>query len=284
MNIIREIGDMASDHNHIKRPKVNNLLARLLSALIMLPIAVFAILAGGTPYFIFVILITTLIIFEWNGITEKNSISPLFVLQALSIALLLVEINWGSPYLMVSFCSSLIAIFAMAYLVKAKVIWALAGFFYAFVPSAAILLIGENVSGQIVLWMMMVIWSMDTGAYFVGKNIGGPKMSPSISPNKTWSGLIGGTITAMLVGPLYVYFWGDQSLPIFNNALILIIFSGLVAILGQIGDLMESALKRKFEVKDSGLIIPGHGGVMDRMDGILFVAPVVLGISYILSF
>jgi len=107
-------------------------------------------------------------------------------------------------------------------------------------------------------------------------------MSPSISPNKTWSGLIGGTITAMLFGFLYVHFFGDKILPIFNNAIILIILSGVIAILSQVGDLAESALKRNFNTKDSGSIIPGHGGVMDRMDGILFVAPIVLVISYIL--
>jgi len=273
---------MALDHNHIIRPKFNNLLTRLLSAIVLLPLAVLSILTGGIPYFIFVILITILIIFEWNGITEKKSTSLLFSLQALSMTLLLLEINFGSPYLMISFYSSLIAIVAMSYLIKAKIKWALIGFFYAFVPSVSILLIGKNVSGQVVLWMMIVIWSMDTGAYFVGKNIGGPKMSPSISPNKTWSGLIGGTITAMLFGFLYVHFFGDKILPIFNNAIILIILSGVIAILSQVGDLAESALKRNFNTKDSGSIIPGHGGVMDRMDGILFVAPVVLVISYIL--
>ena len=79
-----------------------------------------------------------------------------------------------------------------------------------------------------------------------------------------------------------IHFFGDKILPIFNNAIILIILSGVIAILSQVGDLAESALKRNFNTKDSGSIIPGHGGVMDRMDGILFVAPIVLVISYIL--
>ena len=282
MNITDETGDMAPDHSQKTPLKANKLLTRVLSALVMLPIAVFIILGGGIPYFILITLLTILIISEWNGICEDKPLSLLFAVQTVSAVLLLVEINWGSPYVMVSLASSLVAIVAVSFLVKAKVIWAIAGFLYALVPSAAFLLIGENIGGQVVLWMMIVIWSMDTGAYFVGKNIGGPKMSPTISPNKTWSGLIGGAITAMIVGYLYARFLGDQNILLFKDATILLILSGLFAILSQIGDLAESAVKRKFAVKDSGSIIPGHGGVMDRVDGVLFVAPAVLAVAYML--
>ena len=273
---------MAPDHNHSPSPKASNLLIRVLSALVMLPVAIYIILNGGMAFFVLVTLLTVLILSEWNGICEKKPFSILFVIQALSAVLLLVEVKWGSPYLLVSLSSSLVAIIAVSYVVKASVPWAITGFLYALVPSVAFILIGENVGGQVVLWMMIVIWSMDTGAYFVGKNVGGPKMSPTISPNKTWSGLIGGTITAMIIGYLYVHFVGDQNIGLFKNATILLILSGLFAILSQIGDLAESAVKRKFAVKDSGAIIPGHGGIMDRVDGVLFVAPTVLAVSYML--
>jgi phosphatidate cytidylyltransferase len=276
MNITKEIDDMAQG------PKKNNLFVRIVSALIMLPIAIFIILNGGIPYFILIVLLTVLVLSEWNGICENKPLSPLFFVQAISSILLMFQVNWDSPYLLASFLSSVVSISAMAYLGNAKIRWAIVGFLYAVIPSLSFLKIYQLAGGEVVLWMMIVIWSMDTGAYFAGKNIGGPKMSPKISPNKTWSGLIGGTITAMVFGGVFVYLINDKSIPLFDNALILLIFSGLFAILSQIGDLAESAVKRKFSVKDSGALIPGHGGIMDRVDGVLFVAPAVVLVTYLI--
>lgn len=273
---------MALDHNQQAPAKNNKLLTRVLSALVMLPIAIFIILNGGLPFFILLCLLTVIILSEWNGICEEKPFSLLVVVQALCAILLMLAVVWGSPHLELSFASSVVSVITAAYFVKANVIWALIGFLYALVPSVSLLLISDMMGGEVVLWMMIVIWSMDTGAYFAGKNIGGPKMSPTISPNKTWSGLIGGAITAMLFGGIYAYFMKEQNIPLFESAIILLILSGLFAILSQIGDLAESAVKRKFSVKDSGAIIPGHGGVMDRVDGVLFVAPAVFAVCYVL--
>lgn len=273
---------MALDHNQQTPAKNNKLLTRVLSALVMLPVAIFIILNGGLPFFILLCLLTVIILSEWNGICEEKPFSLLVAVQALCAILLMLAVVWGSPYLELSFASSIVSVITAAYFVKANVIWAVIGLLYALVPSVSLLLISDMMGGEVVLWMMIVIWSMDTGAYFAGKNIGGPKMSPTISPNKTWSGLIGGTITAMLFGGVYAYFMKEQNIPLFESAIILLILSGLFAILSQIGDLAESAVKRKFSVKDSGAIIPGHGGVMDRVDGVLFVAPAVFTICYVL--
>ena len=273
-NITKEIGGMAQG------PKKSNLLTRILSALVMLPIAIFIILSGGLPFFILIILLTVLVLYEWNGICENKPISLVFGVQALCGVLLMYQVNWGSPYLGISIVSSLVSIIAVSYIAKAKVRWALTGFLYAVVPSISFLLIQQMSGGIIVLWMMIVIWSMDTGAYFAGKNIGGPKMAPKISPNKTWSGLIGGTLTAMVIGWLYAYYMQDNNIPLFENVTIFLLLSGFFAILSQIGDLAESAIKRHFVIKDSGSLIPGHGGIMDRIDGVLFVAPVVVLAEY----
>ena len=262
--------------------KKNNLLMRVLSALVMLPIAIYVILSGGLPFFFLVSLLTILILSEWNGICENKPVSLLVGVEAVCALLLLYSIIMGSPYLTLSFICSLVSVIAAAYFVKANVKWALTGFLYAFLPSAAFLMINENVGGIVVLWMMIIIWAMDIGAYFVGKNVGGPKMSPKISPNKTWSGLIGGTVAAILLGGGFGYYMNSAEIPLFNDATILLILSGLLGVLSQIGDLAESAVKRTFSVKDSGSIIPGHGGVMDRVDGVLFVAPAVLLITYVL--
>jgi phosphatidate cytidylyltransferase len=276
MNITKEIGDMAQG------PKNNNLLKRIISALVMLPIAIFIILSGGVPFFILISLLTILVLSEWNGICENKPISLLFGVQALCGVLLMYQIYWGSPYIEISIASSLVSIIAVSYIVKAKVRWALMGFLYAVIPSISFFLIHQQSGGLVVLWMMIVIWSMDTGAYFAGKNIGGPKMAPKISPNKTWSGLIGGTLTAMALGWVYVFFVKDNNIPLFDNVTILLFLSGFFAILSQIGDLAESAVKRHFSIKDSGSLIPGHGGIMDRIDGVLFVAPALVLTEYLM--
>ncbi len=277
MNTIKETGDMAPDLK-----KKSNLFTRIISALVMLPLAIYIILTGGLPFFILVCLLSVLILSEWNGICEGKPFSFLVIVEAICAILLLLSVTWGSTYLYLSFLCSMVSVIAAAYFIKAKIMWAIGGFLYALVPSAAFLLINENHGGEVVLWMMIVIWSMDIGAYFAGKNIGGPKMSPKISPNKTWSGLIGGTVAAMCLGTIYVYYLVEPNIVLFENATILLILSGLLGILSQVGDLAESAVKRTFAVKDSGSIIPGHGGVMDRVDGVLFVAPAVLILTYVL--
>jgi phosphatidate cytidylyltransferase len=121
----------------------------------------------------------------------------------------------------------------------------------------------------IILWMLSVIWATDSAAYFVGKAIGGWKIWPAISPNKTWSGLVGGVLAAYLVGCITVWF-NDSEKP---N--LLIFLSVVLSIYGQIGDMVESWIKRTFGVKDSGKAIPGHGGILDRVDSLVPVAPKV---------
>jgi phosphatidate cytidylyltransferase len=105
----------------------------------------------------------------------------------------------------------------------------------------------------------------DIGAYFAGRSIGGPKLAPAVSPNKTWAGLIGGVVSALVLGLLL---WEFAGLP-----LQLACASPILAVIAQIGDLYESWLKRQAGVKDSGTILPGHGGVLDRLDGLVPVAP-----------
>ncbi|MBT6330236.1 MAG: phosphatidate cytidylyltransferase [Kordiimonadaceae bacterium] len=242
----------------------------------MAPVAGYIILSGGLAFLILIGVLTILILYEWNGICEKKPLSLLFFVQVFCSLLLMFQISENSPYIDYSIISSLISIAAVSFLIKAKVRWALLGFLYAIIPTLCFLIIQQNYGGVVLLWMMLVIWAMDTGGYFAGKNIGGPKMSPKISPNKTWSGLAGGTILAMIAGSAYGAFMQGSNVPLFNDATILLILSGLFAILSQLGDLAESAVKRKFAVKDSGAIIPGHGGIMDRVDGVLFVAPAVV--------
>ncbi|MBT3397060.1 MAG: phosphatidate cytidylyltransferase [Alphaproteobacteria bacterium] len=120
-----------------------------------------------------------------------------------------------------------------------------------------------------VLWLFLSVWSCDTGAYFAGRGIGGPKLAPRISPKKTWSGLLGGMFLAAVASVLLAVLLQQKDAALFAA------LGALLALISQCGDLAESALKRHFDVKDSGALIPGHGGILDRVDGVLFAAPVL---------
>lgn len=128
----------------------------------------------------------------------------------------------------------------------------------------------RHVGGGFVVFSLMVAWLSDTGGYFAGKGIGGPKLYPSVSPNKTWAGAIGG-LAGSVVGALLAHFWYLPELPLGAG----IVAALLAGALGQLGDLCESLMKRSVGVKDSGGILPGHGGILDRVDALLFVSGVL---------
>ena len=129
-----------------------------------------------------------------------------------------------------------------------------------------------------VLFLFLIVWASDIGAYTAGRLIGGPKLWPAISPNKTWSGAAGGLLSAVLVGLACAWSFSPQArfLPIVATA-------ALLGVASQIGDLLESAIKRQFNVKDSSKLIPGHGGLLDRLDGVLATAPVAALLSFALG-
>lgn len=121
------------------------------------------------------------------------------------------------------------------------------------------------------LYALFIVWCTDSGAYFIGKHFGKNKLAKHISPNKTWEGSIGGTVIATIVCAIYLYFFPISGI----NLVVMILFTIVLSIVGQLGDLVESALKRFYGVKDSGKILPGHGGILDRFDSLLFVLPVL---------
>ncbi len=132
---------------------------------------------------------------------------------------------------------------------------------------ALIWLRGEADVGRAnVLFLVLIVWASDIGAYLVGRLIGGPRLAPRVSPGKTWSGALGGLAAALVVGWAATLIWGVPAAPG-------IFVAGALGLISQGGDLFESALKRHFGVKDSGRIIPGHGGLLDRLDGLLAAAP-----------
>jgi phosphatidate cytidylyltransferase len=146
-------------------------------------------------------------------------------------------------------------------------VWALGGFLYCLAPAVALLWIRDRSGSDglsLLLWAFLVTWATDIGAYFAGRRFGKRKLAPAISPNKTVEGLLGGIVAAALFGAAWV--WANQ----LNPALMAL--APLFAIAAQAGDLFESRMKRQAGVKDSGDWLPGHGGLLDRLDGLVPVA------------
>ena len=149
--------------------------------------------------------------------------------------------------------------------------WLTGGFLYVALGVLALFLVREVLGFAGALWLMATVWATDIGAYFAGRTIGGPKIAPAISPSKTWAGLIGGMVAAELVSWL-IGRWIGSDATLFK-------LGAPMAVLAQMGDFFESWMKRRAGVKDSSALIPGHGGVLDRLDGLL---PVAIAIGAIL--
>ena len=154
-----------------------------------------------------------------------------------------------------------------------------AGVLYVGLASVALIwLRGDGAAGRAnVLFLVVVVWASDIGAYAAGRLLGGPKLAPAISPGKTWAGAAGGLLAAMLVGEAASQALGSAA----HGRAALV--AGLLGVAAQGGDLLESAIKRRFGVKDSGHLIPGHGGLLDRLDGLLTAAPVAAGLALVLG-
>ena len=144
--------------------------------------------------------------------------------------------------------------------------WYAGGFLYALIAALSLLWIRDRADfGMfIVMWVFIVVWAMDIGAYFTGSAVGGPKLAPAISPGKTWAGFYGGVAAATLLGGAWALLTGLRPM--------LLLLAPLLAVVAQGGDLFESWMKRQAGLKDSGSWLPGHGGLFDRLDGLLPVA------------
>jgi phosphatidate cytidylyltransferase len=158
-------------------------------------------------------------------------------------------------------------------------IWGGLGVCYVTITALSLILLREPTLGghlTLILYLLAVVWATDIGAYFSGRALGGPKLAPRISPKKTWAGLLGGILSAVAIGSLLSIFF-----PYPPHLAYAALLSALLAIVAQIGDLFESWLKRKADVKDSGILIPGHGGILDRVDGLTFTAPLLVAAYYL---
>ncbi len=244
----------------------SNLFIRICSALVLAPIVIAAEWWGGWPFLALVLIISAAVCFEWLRITSPKMRSvPIALIVALMLSSLYfvatVSLSTAIWPVILLFCGLLIAGYA-----SGQRFWLGAGFAYAFLLGAALLIIrNDSEFGMAAIALIVaVVWATDIFAYVVGRTFGGPKLWPAISPGKTWSGAIGGLCAGILASVAFIGVIDDLSL-------VRLIWVGfLLSVVSECGDLFESWIKRRFQVKDSGNLIPGHGGVMDRVDGLVF--------------
>lgn len=244
---------------------------RLISAFALIPIALAAVFFGFPFFDALVLLVGLLMAWEWSRLCSGGTlpVAGIVAIVATGIAVLAVSALGPHRALLVVLAGALVT-GGVALATRASPVWLSAGTLYAGLPCVGILWLRADPAHGLasILWMLVLVWAIDTGAYAAGRMIGGPKLAPSISPKKTWSGLAGGVGSGFIVG-------GVAGLVIDGAApLVLAAVSAALALVAQAGDLAESALKRHFGVKDSSGLIPGHGGMLDRIDGLVAVIAV----------
>ncbi|AEG49022.1 phosphatidate cytidylyltransferase [Sphingobium chlorophenolicum L-1] len=244
----------------------SELRTRAIVGILLILVALAALFFGGFLFWTLLSVAGVLMQGEWGDLTGATPENRKLAMFAVSVPLAILcpaaaGVSWLAFGLMA-------AAFFFVALTSRSVKLAL-GVPYIVVPVTALLFLRgqmpDHVGLLLTFWALGLVWATDIGAYFAGRSIGGPKLAPRVSPSKTWSGLGGGVLAALLVGFLLYRFAG---LPVQLAAA-----SGLLAVAAQLGDLFESAMKRRAGVKDSGTLLPGHGGVMDRLDGVVAAAP-----------
>ncbi|WP_093002577.1 phosphatidate cytidylyltransferase [Sphingomonas palmae] len=235
-----------------------------MAAAVMAAVALAALVAGGFIYWLLMVVIALFMMAEWSDLTATPAREKRLAQYAVSVPLaILAPIAAGASFLAIGLIAA--AFFFTAIVTRRG--WLASGTIYCALPVLSLVLIREQDHGLLLsLWALVLVWMTDIGAFFAGRAIGGPKLAPRVSPNKTWAGLIGGIVAATLFAlVLHVAY---------NLPLRLLLATPVLGVLAQGGDLFESWLKRRAGVKDSGNILPGHGGLLDRLDGLVPVAPV----------
>jgi len=213
-------------------------------------------------------------------VAEKNKNT--IILRVISAIVLAPAVLWvvfvgGVAFEIMVTLAAMVLVYEWTKMVGRNFWWLVLGGVYISAAIFAIWWLREgNESGLFYfVWLLVVVWATDIGGYVFGMTIGGPKLAPSISPNKTWSGFIGGILLAAIGGYSVVMYFFDQSQA--SNLASAIALGVGMSIVSQLGDLFESKIKRRFGVKDSGNVIPGHGGLFDRIDG-LMAASIVMAL------
>jgi phosphatidate cytidylyltransferase len=244
-----------------------NLLTRALAALVLAPVAIAIAYAGGGLWTALATLAAIGLYVEWLAIVGAVQQSRLVISGV--AALVASGLSLASGRIEAALVVLAAGLAAVVLLSSQRRIWTAAGFGYAASAQVAAVLVrlDQRYGFIALILILLVVWASDIGGYFAGRGIGGPKLWPRVSPNKTWTGAIGGFAASLVIAAGFAASGFGKIGP-------LLLLGAALSIASQLGDLFESAVKRRFGVKDSSNLIPGHGGLLDRLDGL--VAALVL--------
>ena len=245
----------------------NNLLMRVIAALVLAPLALAIAYAGGWLWTVLATLASIGLYVEWLTIVRASHETR--VVAAGIVALAISGLCLAMGRIDAALLALVVGLAGVALLSSERRRWTAAGFLYAAAAEIASVLVrlDQTKGFAALILILLVVWVTDIGGYFAGRGIGGPKLWPRVSPKKTWAGAVGGFAASLVVAA------GFAALGLGKTGPILLLGAAL-SVASQLGDLFESAVKRRFGVKDSSHIIPGHGGLLDRLDG--FVAAIVV--------
>jgi phosphatidate cytidylyltransferase len=257
---------------------------RVASGLVMGAVAIAALLWGGLLFSAFVALGAVAGLREWHRLVNAGR----FAAEMIPTSAAIIAVVWlghapnGAALGLLAILLGAAGAALVAASRKVTVLWPMGwhafGAVYLGLPSLALVLLRDQPRGAAIVGAIFVaVWTADTGALFFGRLVGGPKFAPILSPKKTWSGFLGGTVAAGVAEAVYV---GLLHGAILEAAA----FGVFIAVSGHFGDLFESWVKRQFRAKDMGRLIPGHGGMLDRIDSLLFAAPVCAALVLLMGF
>jgi phosphatidate cytidylyltransferase len=254
----------------LARAEPGLLTLRILSALVLAPVAVAAVWFG-TPW---LAMLTAVagggMAWEWVRLCRGGAVgnTGAVLIAAVLVAVIVAAVSGVLIAMAVAAAGAVIVFWVGRHEQEPEPQWFALGLLWIALPCVLLLWLARaEAAGRLtLLWIFAVVWATDIGAYMVGRRLGGPLLAPHWSPRKTWAGMIGGAGCAALTGWATARLLGVSALP-------LVLISAALAIVEQFGDLAESVAKRRFGVKDSSGLIPGHGGLLDRLDGLLAVIP-----------
>lgn len=260
----------------LKAERRRTLELRLLTTLVLGPPVLALIYVGGPAFHLFGGVLAVLLLNEWRRLVDLKG--GLWTAIGLALGAVLGAAAWMAGQGRFDVALALVATSAacagFVHIQGARRRWLGAGVVYVGLPILALIWLRARPQGlELTLWLMLVVWATDIGAFVFGRAIGGFRLAPRISPNKTWAGLGGGMFSAAVVSMLIAVLAGGREL---SDLGWIAAAGAMLAVVEQIGDLVESGVKRHFGVKDSGRLLPGHGGLLDRLDGLLFAAPALV--------
>jgi phosphatidate cytidylyltransferase len=235
---------------------------RVIAALVLAPVAIAIAYVGGFLWTLLVTLAAIGLYVEWLMIIGVGGRLRAIVAGALALAA--AGFCLGAGRLEAALLALAIGLIAIAVISPERRRWTIAGFCYAAVAEVASVVLRQDPEEGFValMFVLLVVWATDIGGYFAGRSIGGPKLWPRVSPKKTWAGAVGGFAGSLVIAAGFAVLGLGAVAP-------LLILGAVLSVVSQFGDLFESAVKRRFGVKDSSHLIPGHGGLMDRLDGFI---------------